>query len=435
MVLSHDGGRTWHWMCEAAVGYGGLWDPDYAYTADGALFATTFSGLKVMRDGCVFASAPPGTTFVSQVEVAPGGEVFYAASDPHDGNIYRSTDGGMTFTTSTAPGRADDWWESLKFSTDEPAARVPRGISVSSHCLSGTVGAGDDCVTDADCPSIQPRRIAGATVRRRAQGAAARAQRRRRAVVHRRAQARAARCDEQVRAADRRHRRADPDIVYAKLVEQTGEMLYVSKDGALTWTKILEEPEPIAFVARKSGEIVAGTKLSGSRRSLDHGTTWTDLAGPPHIGCLTEDAAGTVWACTQNYAQAMMPGIPAVPADGFGIMKTTDLATWTGTMRFQDIADPVSCPAGTAQHDQCVEKYDDMPSVWCCLAMQIGHHESRCGLFRPARVRRRPGRSTRPVARCDRSPPPPGGGCCDAGATGSWWLALPLVVVLRRRRR
>ena len=39
MVLSHDGGRTWHWMCEAAAGYGGLWDPDYAYTADGARFA------------------------------------------------------------------------------------------------------------------------------------------------------------------------------------------------------------------------------------------------------------------------------------------------------------------------------------------------------------------------------------------------------------
>ncbi|MBV8762214.1 MAG: hypothetical protein JO257_33290, partial [Deltaproteobacteria bacterium] len=37
-LFSHDGGATWHWMCEKAVGYGGIWDPDYAYTADGTLF-------------------------------------------------------------------------------------------------------------------------------------------------------------------------------------------------------------------------------------------------------------------------------------------------------------------------------------------------------------------------------------------------------------
>src|SRR5262245_53416279 len=35
-VLSHDGGATWQWMCEAAVGYGGMYDPSYQYTASGA---------------------------------------------------------------------------------------------------------------------------------------------------------------------------------------------------------------------------------------------------------------------------------------------------------------------------------------------------------------------------------------------------------------
>src|SRR5262245_41553537 len=51
-VVSHDGGATWRWMCERAIGYGGLYDPDYAYSTSGAVFATTFDGLKVMRDGC-----------------------------------------------------------------------------------------------------------------------------------------------------------------------------------------------------------------------------------------------------------------------------------------------------------------------------------------------------------------------------------------------
>src|SRR5690348_8780189 len=104
-ILSQDGGATWQWMCEKAVGYGGMYDPDYAYTASGALFATTFDGLRVMRDGCVFGAAPPGNTFVSQVQLAPDGRVFYAASDPHDSSIYQSTDDGMSFPVSTSPGR------------------------------------------------------------------------------------------------------------------------------------------------------------------------------------------------------------------------------------------------------------------------------------------------------------------------------------------
>ena len=75
LVASHDGGATWEWMCERAVGYGGLYDPDYAYTASDALFATTFDGLKVMRDRCTFNATPPGMTFVSKVEIGPDNAV------------------------------------------------------------------------------------------------------------------------------------------------------------------------------------------------------------------------------------------------------------------------------------------------------------------------------------------------------------------------
>src|SRR5258706_10420537 len=41
LMLSHDGGTTWRWMCEAAMFYGGMYDPFYAYTETGAVFATT----------------------------------------------------------------------------------------------------------------------------------------------------------------------------------------------------------------------------------------------------------------------------------------------------------------------------------------------------------------------------------------------------------
>ena len=63
LVLSNDGGATWRWMCEKTVGYGGLWDPDYAYSSSGGLFATTFDGLKVISSPraitCAWISAAP----------------------------------------------------------------------------------------------------------------------------------------------------------------------------------------------------------------------------------------------------------------------------------------------------------------------------------------------------------------------------------------
>ena len=43
-AISHDGGATWHWFCEDAIGYGGMYDPDYAYSRTGKIFATTTPG-------------------------------------------------------------------------------------------------------------------------------------------------------------------------------------------------------------------------------------------------------------------------------------------------------------------------------------------------------------------------------------------------------
>jgi photosystem II stability/assembly factor-like uncharacterized protein len=432
LVLSHDGGGTWEWMCEKAVGYGGVFDPDYAYTASGALFATTFDGLKVMRDGCVFGAAPPGNTFVSAVEVAPDGRVFYAAADPHDGNIYQSTDDGMTFPVSAAPGRPNDWWDSLVFAN---AQRVYlAGYRFQSHCMAGTVGAGDDCTSDEQCPVIENNRPYHGRC-----GDA------RKVILLMRSDDGGASFTPAPKLGLPAPTNAsvlsivgvdpaNPDIVYARM-RDVKDALYVSTDGALHWTKVLEEPERFSFVVRASGEIVVGTKLSGSRRSTDHGTTWIDLVNPPHIGCLYESPGGEVWACTQNYAQMMMDGMPAIPSDGYGIMKSTDLSAWTGVLRFQDIAAPVACPSGTPQHDQCVEKDDGMASVWCCLAMQMGitNPGADCS-GRLACIA--PGEPAPPrVDGVIKTPPPPPGGCCDAGAIASIWLTVPILTILRRRRR
>src|SRR5437879_1853679 len=79
LLISHDDGCTMRWVCETAIGYGGLFDPKYAIATDGTIFATTFSGLRVSRDGgCTFTTnaSLPADTWIDALELAPSGEVW-----------------------------------------------------------------------------------------------------------------------------------------------------------------------------------------------------------------------------------------------------------------------------------------------------------------------------------------------------------------------
>ena len=63
LLVTRDAGATWRWACESAIGFEGTYDPDFELSASGALFATTYRGLRVNRDGCVWA-APAGAVGV-----------------------------------------------------------------------------------------------------------------------------------------------------------------------------------------------------------------------------------------------------------------------------------------------------------------------------------------------------------------------------------
>ena len=59
MLTSCDRGKSWHWICEASVGYRGVEDPAIAITDTGRFLATFFGGLAQSTDnGCNFAIEP-----------------------------------------------------------------------------------------------------------------------------------------------------------------------------------------------------------------------------------------------------------------------------------------------------------------------------------------------------------------------------------------
>ena len=423
-LVSHDGGATWHWTCEKAIGYGGLYDPRYEYTSSGAIFATTFTGLKVNRDGCTYTPAPQGTTFVSTIALGPTGTVYAAAADPADVRICKSTDDGMTFPTCAMPGMLDDSWSSIVVAPSDPLRVYVSGFRFVKKCNAASTNAGMTCTTNADCMGTnamcETQKVllffkstdGGATYTAMATTGLTYVTS---SIVT---------------------FYADPNTattLYARVtleLNNQGDGLFMSTNSGTSWTKIDEKVEGISFVARKNGQLVVATQASGSEVSTNGGQSWTPLASPPHVNCLYENAAQEVWACTQNY------GMPGVDSDGYGIMKSTDLATCTGVLKFQDIKGPIACAPGTTQADECVGSSMGMPSVWCCLEDQLGISSTE------------PPDCTMPPLKCQAPDGPapddstttmvkPPKGCCDTGdgASGAFVLSLGIGVMLMRRRR
>ncbi|HEU0033071.1 MAG TPA: hypothetical protein VFQ53_20705 [Kofleriaceae bacterium] len=391
LLYSDDGGATWQWSCEDAVGYGGMYDPDYAYTSTGALFATTFDGVKVNRDGCTFAPtslepAPPAVKFFSVIAQGPDGAIYAAAADPMDAKIYKSTDNGMTFPVAAAAGQLNDWYQSLEVAPSNASVIYVSGYRIKAgqpkvFLLFKSTNGG---ASYAPLPVTDFATMPNSTI--------------------------------DIVGIDP----ANPNLVYARVTledNSISDAIYRSTDGGQSWTRILGKQASIAFLVRKTGELVAATQAFGTVHSTNTGTTWTDVAGAPHINCLAENSAGEVWACTQNY------GSPQVPSDDFGIMKSTNLTTWTGVVKYQDIQEPRPCAAGTPQKDQC----DAV--LWCGLCSQLGCTANRdCAAAGDGG----PGVDQTVVQK-------PPKGCCETGGEGvPGLLAIGIavgMVMLRRPRR
>jgi MYXO-CTERM domain-containing protein len=432
-IISFDGGNRWEWYCEKAVGYGGAYDPDYEYTSSGAIFATTFDGLKVMRDGCTFASTPPGMTFVSRVEQGPDGTLYFAAADPNDSKIYKSTDDGMTFPTSTTPpgGINNDWWQSIDVAPSDVMRVYLTGYRLVMKCTSNSGNPGAACTDNAMCTNggmCEPQKEfllfkstnAGTSYTAMATtGITPLSPNSTIDIVG--------------------IHPTTPNTLFVKVTFENGtggDSIYRTTDGGTTWDKILSKNSRfgLAFLIRKDGTTcVAGTRELGAWKSTDCTTaptpTWTPLSTGPHIGCLYENSAGEVWACTQNMASPQL----GIDSDGFGIMKSTDLVTWTGVLKYEDIAAPVACAAGTVQNDQCIERYMDMQSPWCCLVPQLGITSTAVDCTGPRGCFNNliDGPIDGPSVKKD---PPPCG--CDAEAGPSALLGgLAVAGLLFRRRR
>lgn len=385
LLISNDDGASFHWTCEESVGYSGIFDPDYALEPDGTIWATTFDGLRVSRDGlCTWTTigGPLTGHFIGDVEVASDGTVWATTSSGGELNdVYRSNDRTNFVATGLSDGKA--WWRRLRIAPTNPNVvyvsgfrpSEPIGDAMTSPAalLYTTVNGGGDW-TQIDVSGLSVGSVP--------------------------------QIDVVAVAAD------DPQrvwVISASANSPLGDILYVTPDGGDTWQQLLAfEDSVVAFLSVPNGtsyDLHVGSYTAGRTVSHDGGQTWQASTVLGALPCITRRTDGTYFACGANW-----------DPDFFALGRSTDAETWTKVVRFSEIAGPVSCPAGTVQFDVCeTVRWPELVDMFGIGAADAG-----------------PGAATDAG-----TGGPPSGGCCDSGANPrtSWMLAgLVLILVLGPRR-
>jgi hypothetical protein len=359
LLISHDAGCSFRWVCEQSIGYGGTFDPKYAVAADGTLFATTYAGLRVSHDaGCSFTTATaelpadaPGRIadmWVDALDIGPTGEIWVATADtvkPND--VFRSTDGGVTFVSR---GMASPvlWWKSLVVAPSDAMHVYLSGYQVANAPPTTQLFSTTDGGQRWTAASLAGVQLAGTPL-------------------------------VTVAAVDP----TNPLHVYIVSVEAngSGDRLYRSTDGGTTFQEVLATAQPIANVVIRDAMNVLVVSGAGTFRSIDGGATFGAAATAPRLGCLGKRPDGTLVGCAANW-----------DPDFMAVGRSDDASQWQKVFRFIELAGPVSCPAGTIGRDVCDKQ------LWPGLREQFGATGPTCGATPDLPV-----------------DPPRSGGCCDTG--------------------
>lgn len=413
LMVSRDDGESFSWVCEAAMGYSGTFDPEYAVFPDGTIFLSTQSNvgdasmatagdLRRSRDGgCTFETVTPGAfgeyPGIFEVELGPDGRLWVGtrtSGEPND--VWVSDDQGETFVSANL---AEDavWWYTLRTTPADPDRLYVTGFRpVDSEA--GTPPAAvlrrsdDGGQTWSDLP-VDGFEF-GDEIILYLLGVSP----------------------------------VDPDVVFARTVrsidENKSDILYRSGDGGASWTEMARyanDPLSAFWISPDGQRVVAGAPFpcpgdplveGGAapngcvRISEDGGLTWRRASQEPRLGCIGQRSDGTLFGCTNR------------TIDGYSLGRSTDGDTWEPIYRFQDTAGPLECAADTAQAE-CAET----------VFPQICQGTGMC-------------------AAADAGPGPGpgdddggdgGGGCCKVGGSptvdAGWLAALALALALLRRRR
>jgi hypothetical protein len=335
LVLSTDGGSSYHWVCERALGYAGTYDPEYVLM-DGEWWISNFEGLSVSRDGgCTWTPFGPPFEggFVGALSTDASGALWVATTSEDvvtsNGIYVRDPGQGQFRRLPLDIDRA--WWSDLQVAPSDQQSVYASGYVIN-------FAADNDAGIDDSEPFLVRSRNRGQTWEQLPIDGidfGARPEIYLEAVAPN-----------------------NPELIFVRIQEALvsgGDVIYRSANGGTSYQQVLALDDPIdSFLFRSDGSaVIVGTANAGVHISTDAGVTWRRAATEPKMGCL-EESDSQLYACAANWEP-----------DFFALGRSDDGENWTKIFGFENIGGPLICDRGTEQRDYCTTE------VWPGLAQQL----------------------------------------------------------------
>jgi hypothetical protein len=334
ILYTHDHGTNWDWICEKAVGYGGVEDPTLGMTASGATLAAMFEGLAVSpgspaqagvpTTGCSWGLAGGGLAMqvVIDLVVRPDARdtalaitsTYSGATDAGDSlfvsQVFESTDDGANWAASGVPLDPNILTETL-----EVAASDPHRLYVSGITGSGSTLAAFLIVSTDDGAHWTERPVPIDVTTERGVFIAA----------------------------------VDPvlaDRVYLRTEGSNAGRLLVTDDAGVTFKVVYTGHPMLGFVLSADGSTVfLGSMTDGLQVASTSDFNFTQRSSI-QVQCLAFDGP-TLFACSNE-------------ASGFVVGSSDDNgSTFTPKLHLSTVRGPLACPPGTTAAS-CVP---DWPTV------------------------------------------------------------------------
>lgn len=332
ILVTRDGGESWRWICERALGYEGQWDPPIAVTRDGRLWVGLEDGLVATTgpDACAIEAFPElDTHTVKDLTTDPSGEVVWAITGAPGKTSYvwrttgRGSRGKSTPTFERLAAFADTNLMTIEVAPSVPTSRVY--LSGQPYTtIRGQIYRSDDggktFKTDLGARGDGGAPDAGLAAAVSANNLNA---------------------DGPffIGAVDQ----DDPDRLLIRHLHAAGSDLLRSTDGGRTFKNVLTMKSAMYGFARSGSDkriFFAGSGLPehGIFRSTDRGDTFESTGAKHGVLCMKGLADGALLLCNN-----------ALTLGGYAIAVSRDNgATIKPITRFTDVRGPVECASGSS---------------------------------------------------------------------------------------
>ncbi|WP_437876978.1 WD40/YVTN/BNR-like repeat-containing protein [Sorangium sp. So ce513] len=324
VLTTRDGGASWRWICEGAVGYDDTVGraPPIAAAAGGRVLAALDDGLAVGTEGgCAWAGAAElagqEVVDVSVRQGDPSHVVAIAAGDRP--TLWASRDGGASWASVGTPLPAGFLARTVDVAPSDPRRVYVSGLASGGGPVKGVVARSLDGGETWEIAAVP-----GSTTAR----------------------------EPYIAGVDPR----DADVLYVRIASAPGR-LFASTDGGATFAPVFETQGFVrAFAISPDGAAVAvGSDVDGVFRAPSSTLAFERVSGVAPR-CFTWTETG-LYACASEFL------------DGFTIGRSLDGgATFEPLLRQACIRGPLECAASTPVGARCA-------TDWPRIALMTGHEE------------------------------------------------------------